>query len=208
MKRKAVSRVAPGPSGTLPSRASRRARWPWVTGPSARTPTLATSPSSRALVAWVVEWAMSTTSSGAMPVSSRSRCIDWTTPAATPSSWSCVVGTTALPTSSVRATSTATAWVKVPPTSMPIFSSAVRVAHEQERRSAEVEDDRAPDEGQGPEEDRVDVHALVAGDPDVGVGRVTDLLHLADAEEQAMIAAPGRLPLEMRIVATPKPRPR
>ena len=53
-------------------------------------PTLATSPSSRALVAWVVPWAMKDTSPGAMCCSSISSEMIRTTPWATPSSW--VVG--------------------------------------------------------------------------------------------------------------------
>ena len=84
-----------------------------------RMPTLATSPSSRALVAWVVEWAMKTTSSGAMLFLVRQFSKHSMTPAATPSSWSWVVITMASPTISWVSLSRATALVWVPPTSMP-----------------------------------------------------------------------------------------
>ena len=58
--------------------------------PMPMIPTLATSPSSNALVAWVVPWAIKTTSSGAMCPFASSSLIIRTIPTATPSS--CVVG--------------------------------------------------------------------------------------------------------------------
>ena len=84
------------------------------------TPTTATSPSIRALVAWVVEWATKTTSSGAMLFSRRQFSKLFTTPAATPRGSSWVVLTLDLPMISWVALSMATALVWVPPTSMPM----------------------------------------------------------------------------------------
>ena len=88
--------------------------------PSVMMPTGATSPSSRALVACVVPWAMNTTSSGLISHWSMTLCSTCTMPAATPSAAVWVVGTFALPTTSKVSLSMATASVKVPPTSIPI----------------------------------------------------------------------------------------
>ena len=86
------------------------------------TPTVATSPSIRALVAWVVEWATNTTSSGLIPFSFRQFSKDLTTPAATPLGSSWVVLTEDFPIISWVALSIATAFVWVPPTSIPILT--------------------------------------------------------------------------------------
>ena len=88
--------------------------------PSVMMPTGATSPSSRALVACVVPWAMKMTSSGRISHCSMTLCSTCTMPAATPSAAVWVVGTFTLPTTSKVSLSMATASVKVPPTSIPI----------------------------------------------------------------------------------------
>ncbi len=88
--------------------------------PRVTTPTRATSPSSRALVAWVVECAMKAIDAGSMACSPSSRSRPATIPAATPSGWSCEVGTLTDATISRVAASTATTSVNVPPTSIPI----------------------------------------------------------------------------------------
>ena len=88
--------------------------------PMPMMPTFATSPSSSALVACVVPWAMKTTSSGAIPSSSISWLMSATTPAATPSSW--VVGIFFFAITSYVLLSMTTASVKVPPTSIPILT--------------------------------------------------------------------------------------
>ena len=82
-------------------------------------PTFATSPSSRAFVACVVLCAIKTTSSGSMLFLVRQFSKHSITPAATPISWSCVVMTTDSPIISWVSLSSATAFVCVPPTSMP-----------------------------------------------------------------------------------------
>ena len=86
-------------------------------------PTLATSPSIKALVACVVEWATKITSSGEILFSFKQFWKLWTTPAATPRGSSCVVLTVDFPTISWVALSIATAFVWVPPTSMPILTA-------------------------------------------------------------------------------------
>src|SRR6266704_1953439 len=143
----------PEDSSTSPTavwlRASRDSTAP---RPMPRTPTAATSPSSRALVACVVLWAMKTTSPGltAAPASTRRNAS--ITPAATPSRAVCDVGTTACPTIAWVSSSTITAFVKVPPTSMPIRTNPIELPGE---RASEhrVGDDRVdghhrPAEGQ------------------------------------------------------------
>src|SRR3989441_3983061 len=124
-------------------RASRASPAP---GPMPRTPTAATSPSSSALVACVVLCAMKTTSPGltAAPASTRRKAS--ITPAATPSRAVCVVGTTACPTIAWVSSSTITAFVKVPPTSMPIRT----------KRPIELPGERASEHRVG--DDRVDGH--------------------------------------------------
>ena len=114
-----VRRKRPGASSMLPMRDCARALPLPMPAAIASIPTGATSPSSSALVACVVECAMSTTSPAVMPPSSISRDSDCTIPAATPRLSVWVVGTFAVATSSKFAASIATAWVKVPPTSMP-----------------------------------------------------------------------------------------
>ncbi len=87
-------------------------------------PTRAVSPSSSALTAWVVEWA--TLEIGPPPIaatSSATRSTAAATPAATPSGSAWVVGTTARATIASVATSQATAFVNVPPTSTPILTA-------------------------------------------------------------------------------------
>ena len=92
-------------------------------GPMPSTPTQATSPSIRALVAWVVLWATKITSSGAISFSLKQFWNAFTTPAATPYLSSCVVLTEDFPMISCVALSIATAFVWVPPTSIPILTS-------------------------------------------------------------------------------------
>ena len=84
------------------------------------TPTGATSPSSRALVACVVLWAMKTTSVGVTRALASERRNASMTPAATPSAAVWVVATTACAMISWVSSSRTTALVKVPPTSMPM----------------------------------------------------------------------------------------
>ena len=98
--------------------------------PRARIPATATSPSSNALVACVVPWAIKTTSSGAwaikitssglMRLRRRRFCKTVMIPSATPSSEPWVVGSFSRAMISPVSLSIATASVKVPPTSMPI----------------------------------------------------------------------------------------
>src|SRR5689334_13270005 len=84
------------------------------------TPTLATSPSSNALVACVVEWARKITSLGSTPDCSSTLRKTSTTPLATPRGSAWVVSTENRPTTSWVALSISTALVKVPPTSIPM----------------------------------------------------------------------------------------
>ena len=85
--------------------------------PSVMMPTGATSPSSRALVACVVPWAMKMTSSGRISHCSMTLCSTCTMPAATPSAAVWVVGTFTLPTTSKVSLSMATASVNKAKTS-------------------------------------------------------------------------------------------
>ena len=115
-----VFRVFPGASSRTPICVSARALTPSIPDPSVIMPTGETSPSSSALVAWVVPWAMKTTWSALRPALSMSRWRDSMIPAATPSRAVWVVGTLTEPTSSNVVSSIATASVNVPPTSMPM----------------------------------------------------------------------------------------
>ena len=84
------------------------------------TPTLATSPSSSALVACVVEWARKIDLLGIDARLLQHIAEDVDTPFATPRGSEWVVSTENRPTTSWVALSIRTALVKVPPTSMPI----------------------------------------------------------------------------------------
>src|SRR5690348_14690151 len=110
----------PGASSISPIRLCARASSTAAPPAMPITPTGATSPSSRALVAWVVLWARKTTSRGSIPERSSTAWKTSTTPAETPRSWACVVGTAYRPTTCSVALSIRTALVKVPPTSIPI----------------------------------------------------------------------------------------
>ena len=86
-------------------------------------PTFATSPSISALVACVVLCAIKTTSFGEMSFFCRHSLKHSITPAATPILSSCVVLTMDSPMISCVLLSIATAFVCVPPTSIPILTS-------------------------------------------------------------------------------------
>ena len=115
-----VFKNLPGASSMSPTFVSFLAPLESMPVPMPMMPTFATSPSSSALVACVVPWAMKTTSSGAIPSSSISWLMSATTPAATPSSW--VVGIFFFAITSYVLLSMTTASVKVPPTSIPILT--------------------------------------------------------------------------------------
>src|SRR5215218_4929422 len=116
----AVRKGRPGLSSTPASRVRRSTLRRSGRRPIARTPTRPTSPSRRAFTAWVVEWVTRATRSGPM---ARATCSTAsTTPAATPCSCVCVVGTTARSITVPSEGSYATALVKVPPTSTPTRS--------------------------------------------------------------------------------------
>ena len=110
--------TAPGPRVSGGNRICRRAiksKRPT----RASVPTFATSPSSSAFVACVVECAMNAIRPALTPGVSSARRIPATIPAATPSGASWVVGTLMRATTSPLVASTATTSVNVPPTSIP-----------------------------------------------------------------------------------------
>jgi len=102
-------------------------------------PTAAASPSTNAFTAWVVEWV--TRSMFSAPTCSASSATACTTPAATPPSAVCVVGTTTVATIDRPVISTATALVNVPPTSTP---TRTRVMWQQLPRAAGPPHDGGP----------------------------------------------------------------
>ena len=110
----------PGASGTGGTRVSIRAFQRSPRRPAPITPTRDTSPSSSALVACVVEWAMNTTSSGAASSCPSSWRRPSMMPRATPSAAWWVVGTLSWATMANESASTATTSVNVPPTSTPM----------------------------------------------------------------------------------------
>ena len=93
------------------------------------TATLDTSPSSSAFVACVVLWATKRTLVASTPVFVRTSLNTFTMPSLTDFSDECVVGVTECATTSPFGFSTATAWVNVPPTSMPISTSLISSPH-------------------------------------------------------------------------------
>ena len=115
-----VSRTRPVTSGIVPTAVWLLASMPPIPVPIPMMPTGARSPSSRALVAWVVLWARNTTARGSMPNSASARWKTVITPLATPSPAAWVVRTETLPMISSVSLSRTTALVKVPPTSMPM----------------------------------------------------------------------------------------
>ena len=116
----------PGASLTAPMRVRLRARLSSGAAPIPITPTRATSPSSSAFIACVVEYATSCTLSRSSPSSANSSPSASATPCATPvGSW-WLVGTTAWARSSTGWAETATALVNVPPTSTPTRSTVMQ----------------------------------------------------------------------------------
>ena len=114
-----VTSSRPGASLTSPTRVRFRAGRRSGAVPIPITPTRATSPSSSAFIACVVEKLTSSTRSRSGLISASSFARASATPSLTPASAACVVGTVASAcTWSVRP-STATAFVNVPPTSIP-----------------------------------------------------------------------------------------
>ena len=118
MKTCSVRSLRPGARASSPTFVRERARFTSGAAPMPITPTGATSPSSSAFIACVVEKA---TSSIDRPSPSRSTSIRTTvaTPSLTPPGAWCVVGCTASASGCASPGTIAIAFVKVPPTSMP-----------------------------------------------------------------------------------------
>src|SRR5579884_476025 len=117
-KAKRAPNGTPGASSSAGNRICTRASVPNPSS-SPSTPTAATSPSSNAFVACVVECAMNATSSAARAPGASRASMPRMIPAATHSGAPCVVGTLTRATTSRLCASIATTSVNVPPTSMP-----------------------------------------------------------------------------------------
>ena len=113
----------PGASAISPTCVRRRATRRSGAAPIPMTPTVATSPSRRAFIAWVVEKATSAIAARSSPRSSSSRprasTTPWVTPVSARRAWS---GPPPGRAARSPSGSSATAFVKVPPTSTPTRS--------------------------------------------------------------------------------------